>query len=35
MNLNYKALLDPAFQPMELVLRSFEEKVNASASHIK
>ena len=31
MNLNYKALLDPAFQPMELVLRNFEEKVNANA----
>ena len=31
MNLNYKAILDPAFQPMELVLRNFEEKVNASA----
>ena len=31
MNLNYKAILDPAFRPMELVLRNFEEKVNASA----
>ena len=32
MNLKYKAILDPGFQPMELVLRDYESRVRAGAS---
>ena len=28
MNLKYKAILDPGFQPMELVLRDYEARVS-------
>ena len=31
MKLKYPALLDPNFQPMELVLRDYEERVRSSA----
>ena len=32
MNLKYKAILDPGFQPMELVLRDYEARVRAEKS---
>jgi len=32
MELKYKAILDPGFQPMELVLRNYEARVEASES---
>ena len=31
MNLKYKAILDPDFQPMELVLRDYEARVREGA----